>query len=140
MERSVHDNLIASYVVDCLNRTLTLYTIFQDREPWEYTDVKFSGVLAHHFEHVLEQNILFDVIEVPTNEVVEANQSLFAESWRHCWPEVEYEGDLQRLNEELVKNMIKGYVVQGSFGCHGWVLAEKCERVVGNAARSVTSG
>jgi hypothetical protein len=40
-----------------------LHTVFRDREPHEFTDIIFHDVMAHHFEHVLPGNILFDVEE-----------------------------------------------------------------------------
>lgn len=129
LERSVHDNVITSYVVDCQHRSITLHTLFQDKEPWEFTDVLFMGVVAHQFQHALECNILFDIVEVSSEELVAEHQSLFADSWKYGWPDVEYEGDLEQLNKALVERRIKGYLVQSSLGCNGWVLAESCERI-----------
>jgi len=138
LERSVHDNMLVSYMVDCQNLSITLHTIFQDKEPWEYTDVIFTGVVGHQFHHVLECNILFDVTEVSSQKIVTEHQTLLADSWKWGWPAVEYEGDLERLNAALVERKIKGYLVQSSFGCHGWVLAEKCERISRNMVKVFT--
>lgn len=129
LERSVHDNRLVSYLVDCHQRNIKLHTVFQDKEPCEFTDVVFTGVVAHQFQHVLEHNILFDIVEVPPDVIVTEHQSLFADSWKYGWPEVEYQGDLARLNAVLVERRIKGFRVQSSLGCYGWVLAEACERV-----------
>ena len=60
-EPSVHDNFVYAYSVDCEGRRLVLHTAFRDRPPQEFTDVVFRDVVAHHFEHVLPGNILFDV-------------------------------------------------------------------------------
>ena len=64
-EPSVHDNIVYAYKVDCRHRLIVLHTAYRDREPQEFTDIVFKDVIAHHFEHVLQENILFDIEEAP---------------------------------------------------------------------------
>src|SRR3954470_13753245 len=102
---SVHDNIIYAYVVNCEHRRLVLHTVYAITLP-QYTDVIFTDVLAHHFEHVLPGNIIFDIQEVDTGYVVSSHAALFKLSWRYGWPPIEYEGDLQRLLSSLKQKSI----------------------------------
>jgi hypothetical protein len=128
-ELSVHDNFIYGYRVDCEGRRLILNTVFRDREPIEYTDVIFHEVLAHHFEHVLQSNILFDVEEIDVANFVQENAELFARSWQHGWPPLEYSGDLVQLINSIRAASVRAFAVSSSYGLAGWVLARTSQRV-----------
>jgi hypothetical protein len=129
MTLSVHDNFVYAYFVDCEGQRLILHTMFRDREPYEYTDVIFRGLIAHYFEHVLPGNILNAVEEVESATIVDQYATVFAESWRWAWPFFEYRGDVVSLKERLREQAIRGFLVMSSYGLDGWVLAESCERV-----------
>lgn len=77
-ERSVHDNNVYAYAVLCEHRRIVLHTEYRHGDPEEYTDVVFDGVVAHHFEDVLDGNILFDVGEVDPERIVTEWADLFA--------------------------------------------------------------
>jgi hypothetical protein len=134
-EPSVHDNVIHGYTVDCAKGRVVLHTVFRDREPNEFTDVEFSGVVAHHFEYVLPGNILFEVEEIELSALVLDNASLFEHSWRYGWPSVEYRGDLDVLVQALRGATIRAYSVDSSYGLSGWVLAANCKRVARNGKK-----
>jgi hypothetical protein len=68
--RSIHDNNIYGVSLNCEHQRLTLHTEFTDRTPFEYTDVVFRDIVAHHVEHALSGNILFDVVEVAPEKIV----------------------------------------------------------------------
>ena len=79
MELSVHDNILYGYIVvsdqdQSRSYTIILYTEFLDRPPVEYTDIVFTGVVAHHFESELSNSILFDVEETDLERTYEADQ------------------------------------------------------------------
>lgn len=78
---SVHDNFIYAYTVDCKNQRIVLHTAYLDNEPHEWTDLVFREVVAHHFEHVQSDNIIFDVEEADLASVVNTNAALFRDSW-----------------------------------------------------------
>ena len=79
-EPSVHDNHVYSYKVDCEHKTLILHTAFRDKEAPEFTDIVFNIVLAHHFEHVLPGNILFDVEEIDPALIIRDHAAVFEKS------------------------------------------------------------
>src|SRR4051812_7594662 len=114
-EPSVHDNFIYAYSVDCEGRRLVLHTAFRDREPQEWTDIVFRDVVAHHFEHVLPANILFDVEEADVATLVKENAQLFADSWRYGWPPLEYRGNLDALVELLGASSVRAYTIGSSY-------------------------
>ncbi|HEX8524538.1 MAG TPA: hypothetical protein VF669_19945 [Tepidisphaeraceae bacterium] len=135
-EPSVHDNVVYAYTIDCEGRRLVLHTAFTEREPWEFTDVVFRDVVAHHFEHVLPGNILFDVEETDVAALVRENERLLSESWRWGWPPVPYDGDLNALVVGLNASGVRAYAVRSSYGLSGWVFAGSCQRVPrGEAAK-----
>ena len=96
-EISVHDNFIYAYAVHCEQRRIVLHTEFRDRPPVEHTDVIFSDVVAHHFESVLSNNILFGIEEVDPSNIVMASADLFAHQKSYGWPEGFEYGDVQEL-------------------------------------------
>jgi hypothetical protein len=136
-ELSIHDNLVYAYNVDCEGRRVVLHTVFRDREPNEYTDVVFRDVVAHHFEHVLDGNILFDIDDSDVATFVKENSALFADSWRYGWPPVDYNGDMNKLVDALNAASARAYVIQSSYGLSGWVVAGGCDRVSRNGAAKV---
>jgi hypothetical protein len=127
--RSIHDNNVYAYVVDCEHQRIVLYTSDEDDESPEFTDVVFRGVVAHYFEHVLQGNILRAVEEVEPHTIVGDFAELLSDSWRYGWPYVKYNGDLSVLQDWLRANSIRAFEVQSSYGLSGWVLAESCEFV-----------
>src|SRR5436190_1264798 len=91
MELSVHDNILYGYTVvseqdQSRSYTITLYTKFLDRPPIEYTDIVFTGVVAHHFESELPNSILFDVEETDLERTYENDQELFERLKNYGWP------------------------------------------------------
>ena len=128
-EPSVHDNFIYAYSVDCEGRRVILHTAFRDGQPAELTDVVFREVVAHHFEHVLPGNILFDVEETDVAAIVKDNEPLLRSSWRYGWPPIEYGGDLDALVAALKASSVRAYSIGSSCGLSGWVLAGSSERV-----------
>jgi hypothetical protein len=128
-EISVHDNDVYAYSVDCEGQRLVLHTVFRGREPHEFTDVVFDGVVAHHFENVLPGNILFGVDDFEVAALVRDNAALLADSWRYGWPPVDYRGDVDVLSAKLAAESVRGFLISSSYGLCGWVLAARCEPV-----------
>jgi hypothetical protein len=125
---SVHDNLLYSYSVNCENRRIVLHTRFPTDSPTEYTDVIFTGVVAHHFEHVLSGNILFDVTEIPLRDLVTGSAVLFAAGKPYGWPDgIEYR-DAEDLIGILEGRGAHGFEISSSYGMSGWVIAGSTER------------
>jgi len=86
MDISVHDNFLVSYEVLCRQREIRLHTEFRDKEPIECTDVIFRGVEAYHFDHDNFETIIFDITEVPVEDILVQDKSRFDEGRRYGWP------------------------------------------------------
>jgi hypothetical protein len=128
---SVHDNNVYAFSCDCVTRRMILHTSYDAGEVHEFTDVLFSDVLVHSFEHVLPGNILFDVREIAPNAVVDDHRELFSKSWPYGWPiaNIEYRGDLEYLKTWLHDQSFRAFAIESSVGLSGWVFAKNCEFV-----------
>jgi hypothetical protein len=127
-ERSIHDNFVYGYAVACEQRQIVLHTEFRDGGAEEFTDVIFSGVVAHHFQDVLTGNILFGIEESDLEQVVQAWGELFAEGKRHGWPDViEYDAPAH-LVAILRERGVKAFEISSSFGLRGFVLGTAMEQ------------
>ncbi len=124
-ERSIHDNNVYAYLVQCEQKRIVLHSEYKDGPSIEFTDVIFSGVVAHHFENVLNGNILFDITEVEIEQIVQRWADLFARRKNYAWPVV-YDTP-EELISFLNLQRIKGFEIGSSFGMTGWVLAENME-------------
>jgi hypothetical protein len=133
MELSVHDNILYGYVVvsdqdQSRSYTITLYTEFLDRLPIEYTDIVFTGVVAHHFENELPNSILFDVEEADLGRVYEDDQELFERLKNYGWPPYAYT-TVDELVATLKAEQIKAFAISASYGLDGWVWAKQMTKV-----------
>ena len=125
--RSVHDNNVYAYGVDCAGRRIVLHTEYREAGEPEFTDVVFTGVLAHHFEDVMRGNILFDVNEIDVADVVARWAAVFSARKHYGWPEAIEYSEPQELPELLRQRNLKAYEIHSSYGLGGWVLAEAVE-------------
>jgi hypothetical protein len=125
---SVHDNIVYAYSVDCENRRIVLHTRFPTDASEEFTDVIFTGVIAHHFQNVLSGNILFDVTEVPLRQIVEDWADLFAAEKNQCWPDGIHYSDAGDLIGIFEGRSAHGFAISSSYGMSGWVIAGAMER------------
>ncbi len=127
-EISVHDNALVSYTVQCEERQIHLHTIYRDREPYEYTDVVFTEVVAYHFEADNFNTILFDIKEVTVEAVYAAYRDLFVSKKNYGWPAITYQSEAELL-DKLREEGIKGFAIASSYGMDGFVLAKAMQRV-----------
>jgi len=125
--RSVHDNRVTGYTVDCDGRTIVLHTVYEDAEPFEWTDIMFTGVLAYLFrDDVLGANILLDVDEVPLAELVASHKATFDAGRGYSWP-----GRWNTSTEAVLAHFDssggRAWEISGSYGLDGWVVADSME-------------
>jgi hypothetical protein len=134
MNPSVHDNFLAGYEVHCDRQAIRLRTEFRDKgEPYELTDVLFSGVEAYEFHHDNFGNIIFDVAEVSLEKLVGDLAEHFAEGHRQSgWPHFWRDSAAAAL-EYLQQHSIRAFELRSSYGMRGWVLAKEMQKVSRNA-------
>jgi hypothetical protein len=126
MNPSVHDNNIYAYSVLAESKEIILHTEYKETSPVEFTDVLFSGVVAHHFECSLQGNILFDIDEVDLRAVLEEYAPLMQRLKNYGWPIVEYT-DSQDLERILRERGTHAYLLSSSYGLSGFVFASNVE-------------
>ena len=71
---NLHDNRVLRYCADFEAHTLHMDT---QTEAGEKVSVRFTGLLAHWFENVIQDNILFGMDEIPAD--------VFLNSTKKCW-------------------------------------------------------
>jgi hypothetical protein len=126
-ERSVHDNNVYAYLVDCAGRRIVMHTEYRGTGEPEFTDVVFTGVLAHHFTDVMRGNILFDITEIDIDRVVADWASIFSARKQFGWPEGIVYSRPEELPALLRQSSVNAYWIHSSYGIDGWVLAEEVE-------------
>ena len=70
----LHDNRVLRYYADFEAHILHMDT---QTEAGEKVSVRFTGLLAHWFENVIQDNILFGMDEIPAD--------VFLNSTKKCW-------------------------------------------------------
>ena len=124
-EISVHDNFLAGYEVHCEEHWIRIRTEFRDRgEPFEFTEVFFSEVVAYDFKQDLFGSIIFDIEEIPLELLLKKCQAAFDEGRRYGWPRF-WEGSLEGARQHLESQGIHAFQLQSSYGMDGWVLAKE---------------
>jgi hypothetical protein len=119
---NIHDNFVYAYAVLIDRRQLILHTQYRDVEPGELTDIIFSGVVAHYFQDVGYDNILLDIEEVEPEFIVHQQAELLSRRKNYGWPPLEYNSPAD-LIARLKEQRVRGYLVMGSAGLDGFVLA-----------------
>ena len=128
MDISVHDNFLVSYEVRCEQREIRLHTEYRDKgEPFEHTDVIFTGVCAYHFIQDCFTNIIFDIDEISPETIYRDHRAEFEAGWRYGWP-----GDWGKTEEDanayFREHGVHGYSLHSSCGMEGWILGQKMEK------------
>lgn len=125
-EISIHDNFLVSYEVLCERREICFHTEYRDRgEPFECTDVSFTGVTAYDFWHDSEMGtIIFDITEVPATDIYAEHGDQLRKGVRYGWP-----GDWAETAEAAAaffqSKGIRGFELASSCGMSGWILARE---------------
>ncbi|WP_417384638.1 hypothetical protein [Gimesia sp.] len=123
----VHDNLVTALSIDLERGTLILKTRYQQMNQCEeLTVLRFSGVLTHHFNHVMVPSILFDVECQTIPTLLNEWEWLFLKQKNYGWPLSSWK-TVSELEQQLSERGLKMYRVRGSCGLDGFVMAEKVE-------------
>ena len=126
---SLHDNHLVSYEVVCERREIRLCTEFRDRgEPFELTDVFFTGVVAYDFWHDSDiGTIIFDISEVPPTDIYAEHAEQFRDGIRYGWPG-EWAQSAESAAAHFQQHSIRGFELSSSCGMSGWVLAQHMQK------------
>ena len=130
MSRSVHDNYLTGYSVDSKSKTIRFQTEYQDGgEPFEYTDVVFSGVVDHMFINAVMPSIILNIEEADPSFVLNRDIAYIKEGSRvGGWPTL-YNKNIDDLISQIRSNNLKVYQIYSSLGMDGWVICDSCDFV-----------
>ncbi|WP_169977673.1 hypothetical protein [Tautonia rosea] len=124
---NVHDHFVYALAVHLERHRLVLHTQYRDGSgPYPLIDIRFVGLVAHHFDNVAEPSILLDIQEDTPGGVIEQWAERFDRLKNHGWPAVDYV-DRSELARKLASRGVRGYRVMGSCGVDGFVLATGVE-------------
>lgn len=118
---NLHDNRVLCYSVDFKAHTLHMDT---QTETGRTVSVCFTGLLAHWFENVVQDNILFDVEELAIDEFFEQYEKLLNKSLPYGFPAC---CSIKELRERMNREHIRVFVIDSSLGLCGFVLAQEVE-------------
>ena len=123
--KSVHDNRIIGYEVDCQARRVVLHTVTDPSQPPERVDVVFNEVVAYKFEGDNFANVLLSLTEASLDELVRENAALFAENQKYCWPRP-WNASTDSVLKHCESLGAKAFNLGSAYGMGGWVIAQSC--------------
>jgi hypothetical protein len=134
---SIHDNLLDSYEVFCQRREIHFHTVFRDRgEPFEFTDVIFTGVAAYDFWHDSDiGTIIFDICEIPPTQIYAEHAEQFRNGVCYGWPG-EWAFCSESAAAHFQQHKIRGFELSSSCGMSGWVLAQHMQKRANKRVRN----
>ncbi len=132
MSFAIHDNTVYGYSILAdddakLTYTIRLYTKFQQKAQPSFTDIIFSGAIAHYFEDYLAHNILFDIEEITIETCFEEYHELFEHRAKYGWPFPHT--SQQDLLQRAYSHQATCYQINTSYGLDGWVWARTIDIV-----------
>ena len=112
---------IQGYCADFEAHTLHMDT---QTEAGEKVSVRFTGLLAHWFENVIQDNILFGMDEISVDAFFEQYKDLLGGTISYGFPAC---CSIEKLRERMDREHIRIFVIDSSLGLCGFVLAQEVE-------------
>ncbi len=118
---NLHDNRVLRCCADFEAHTLHLDT---RTEAGEVVSVHFTGLLAHWFENMVQDNILFGMDEITIDGFFEQYRELLDGTIPYGFPAC---CGIEELRERMEREKIRVFVIDSSLGLCGFVLAQEVE-------------
>ncbi|MFR4988969.1 hypothetical protein [Anaerotruncus colihominis] len=118
---NLHDNRVLRYCADFEANTLNMDT---QTETGKIVSVHFSGLLAHWFENVIQNNILFGIDEITVSGFFEQYTELLDRSLQYGFPAC---CNAEELRQRMTRENIRIFVIDSALGLCGFVLAQRME-------------
>ena len=118
---NLHDNRVLRYCADFEAHPLHMDT---QTEAGEKVSVHFTGLLAHRFENVIQDNILFGMDEITVGGFFEQYKDLLDGTIPYGFPAC---CGIEELRERMEREHIRVFVIDSSLGLCGFVLAQEVE-------------
>lgn len=117
----LHDNRVLRYCADFEAHTLHMDT---QTEAGEKVSVHFTGLLAHWFENVIQDNILFGMDEITVDGFFEQYKDLLGGTISYGFPAC---CSIEELRERMDREHIRVFIIDSCLGLCGFVLAQEVE-------------
>ena len=118
---NLHDNKVLRCCADFEAHTLHMDT---QTETGDKVSVRFTGLLAHWFENVIQDNILFGMDEITVDGFLEQYKDLLGGTISYGFPAC---CSIEELRERMNREHIRVFVIDSSLGLCGFVLAQEVE-------------
>lgn len=118
---NLHDNRVLRCCADFEAHALHMDT---QTEGGETVSVHFTGLLAHWFENVIRDNILFGMDEITIDGFFEQYRELLDGTIPYGFPAC---CGIEELRERMEREKIRVFVIDSSLGLCGFVLAQEVE-------------
>ena len=116
---NLHDNRVLRYCTDFEAHTLHMDT---RTEAGENVSVHFTGLLAHWFENVIQDNILFGMDEITADVFFKQYKEMLDRTVSYGFPAC---CSIEELRERMDREHIRVFVIDSSLGLCGFVLAQE---------------
>ena len=110
----LHDNRVLRYYADFEAHILHMDT---QTEAGEKVSVHFTGLLAHWFENVVQDNILFGMDEISVDAFFEQYKDLLGGTISYGFPAC---CSIEKLRERMDREHIRVFVIDSSLGLCGY--------------------
>ena len=118
---NLHDNRVLRYCTDFEAHTLHMDT---RTEAGENVSVHFTGLLAHWFENVIQDNILFGMDEITADVFFKQYKEMLDRTVSYGFPAC---CSIEELRERMDREHIRVFIIDSSLGLCGFVLAQEVE-------------
>ena len=118
---NLHDNRVLRYWTDFEAHTLHMDT---RTEAGENVSVHFTGLLAHWFENVIQDNILFGMDEITADVFFKQYKEMLDRTVSYGFPAC---CSIEELRKRMEREHIRVFVIDSSLGLCGFVLAQEVE-------------
>ena len=123
----LHDNRVLRYCADFEAHTLHMDT---QTEAGEKVSVRFTGLLAHWFENVIQDNILFGMEEITVDGFFQQYKDLLGGTISYGFPAC---CSIEELRKRMEREHIRVFVIDSS-----WTV-RICTGSGGGTAMSITA-
>ena len=118
----IHDAIIAKYIVDFKLKKLE---IFYENEKGRKFIIEFSDYLAHNFENVIIENIIFDIEEITIEKFIINNKDFLDDNLKYGFPILlPHNKGINDLKDILENQKYKVFEISSSTGLDGFVIAK----------------
>ncbi len=120
---SLHDHCIEYIEIRCGAGEILFHTYLVNDENSEEKDVKFTGVIGHRFDNILEGNIIFDIKQIDSDDFFRIHELDLQEYQKYglrlnC-------SNTEHFSNSIALNGVSIFCINSSYGLSGWIIAKE---------------